>query len=160
MADLAYMEQLLKQIEISNIPAPAPIEQRWTSASASPMSPAYSADPKSVFSWVGVIMYLPTDDPTQRKAITDRYPPLPSTIPTQVDCNSVLALSITFAAVNYGLLLFCRFYDYTKMLYTYLVPQYHAVEHWAKIEVPSDVEGREAFQQRLKVSHGVACMLG
>jgi len=120
MADLAYMEQLLKQIESSDIPAPAPIEQRWTSASASPMSPAFSADPKSVFSWVGVIMYLPTDDAQQRAAITS------------------------------------RFHEYTRMLYTYLVPQYRAVEHWAKIEVPGDVEGREAFQNRLKARYPVA----
>eukprot|EP00192_Tetraselmis_astigmatica_P008362 CAMPEP_0117666988 /NCGR_PEP_ID=MMETSP0804-20121206/10695_1 /TAXON_ID=1074897 /ORGANISM="Tetraselmis astigmatica, Strain CCMP880" /LENGTH=606 /DNA_ID=CAMNT_0005474621 /DNA_START=100 /DNA_END=1920 /DNA_ORIENTATION=- len=118
-ADIAYMEQLLKQIETSRIPAPSPIEQRWTSASASPMSPAYSQDKNSVFSWVGIIMYLPDDDAQQRAEITS------------------------------------RFHDYTKMAYTYLVPQYGAVEHWAKIEVPNDVDGREQFQARLKARYPV-----
>ncbi|KAK3277544.1 hypothetical protein CYMTET_14457, partial [Cymbomonas tetramitiformis] len=42
---------------------------------ASCLSPAYAADapPDAFFSWVGIIMYLPTSDPAQRKAITDRF---------------------------------------------------------------------------------------
>lgn len=36
------------------------------------------------------------------------------------------------------------------MVYTYLVPQYGAVEHWAKIEVPADPDGRERFRNRIK----------
>lgn len=40
------------------IPAPSPIEQRWTSGSSASMSPA-AGPPDSVHSWVGVIMYLP-----------------------------------------------------------------------------------------------------
>lgn len=71
-ADLAYMEQLLKQLEVSKIPAPSPIEQRWTSSSSSPMSPAFSKDPKAVYSWVGIIMYLPAGDVQQRELITAR----------------------------------------------------------------------------------------
>ena len=95
--DLQYMSDLLQQIDSSNIPAPAPIEQRWTSSSSAPMSPASHTHattaaaggttssssssskkgcdiaPDSVHSWVGIIMYLPTEEESVRKAITDRW---------------------------------------------------------------------------------------
>eukprot|EP00879_Flechtneria_rotunda_P029033 GHRR01031288.1.p1 GENE.GHRR01031288.1~~GHRR01031288.1.p1 ORF type:complete len:573 (+),score=173.49 GHRR01031288.1:1186-2904(+) len=83
--DLAYMRELLQLIEAADIPAPSPIEQRWTASSSSPMSPAAAgteglgADRSktlpadTVHSWVGIIMYLPTDDAEQRQAITNRY---------------------------------------------------------------------------------------
>ena len=61
--DIAYMEELLGEIEKAGIPAHSPIEQRWTSSSSSPMSPASSSRPDDVHSWVGVIYYLPSDDP-------------------------------------------------------------------------------------------------
>merc|ERR1712066_469462 len=44
-------------IEREGIAAASPIEQRWTSRSTSPMSPAYSPQGGDIFSWVGVIMY-------------------------------------------------------------------------------------------------------
>uniref|UniRef100_UPI00315B4042 L-galactono-1,4-lactone dehydrogenase n=1 Tax=synthetic construct TaxID=32630 RepID=UPI00315B4042 len=72
-ADLEYMEELMRLINKEGIPAPAPIEQRWTAGSSSPMSPAYSPSPDSVFSWVNIIMYLPTEDEEQRKAITEAF---------------------------------------------------------------------------------------
>lgn len=37
------------------------------------MSPAYSQDPEQVFSWVGIIMYLPTQDEAQRDRITAAF---------------------------------------------------------------------------------------
>ena len=75
MADLDYVEELLSRIERQGIPAPSPIEQRWTSSSRSALSPAAvtpEQDPGTVFSWVGIIMYLPTEEEEQRKAITNR----------------------------------------------------------------------------------------
>lgn len=72
--DLKFVQKLLNLIEEHNLPAPCPIEQRWTARSTSPMSPAYSTNADEVFSWVGVIMYLPpgqTDD--QRRAVTDKF---------------------------------------------------------------------------------------
>ena len=77
-ADLQYMEDLLSKIEAAKIPAPSPIEQRWTCGSSSIMSPASAAaeagdSQDHLFSWVGIIMYLPTDDERQRAAITKRY---------------------------------------------------------------------------------------
>ncbi|KAL9180161.1 hypothetical protein ACHAXT_008131 [Thalassiosira profunda] len=67
---MGFVEELLREIETSGLPAPSPIEQRWTSASTSPLSPA-SVGPvarssyeskNALFSWVGVIMYLPSED--------------------------------------------------------------------------------------------------
>mmetsp|Transcript_8981 Transcript_8981/g.11910 ORF Transcript_8981/g.11910 Transcript_8981/m.11910 type:complete len:573 (+) Transcript_8981:1153-2871(+) len=73
MADLNYMEELLTAIEENKIPAPAPIEQRWTASSKSSMSPAYSQSPGDLHSWVGIIMYLPTDEKVLRNQITERF---------------------------------------------------------------------------------------
>ncbi|KAK1575585.1 hypothetical protein Q3G72_006690 [Acer saccharum] len=71
MKDLEYIEELKKLIEKEEVPAPAPIEQRWSARSQSPMSPAYSSAENDIFSWVGIIMYLPTMDARQRKEITE-----------------------------------------------------------------------------------------
>jgi len=80
-----FVEELLEEIESSGLPAPSPIEQRWTSGSTSPLSPASvgprpheSYDTKNaLFSWVGVIMYLPSEDmdPTgyRREFITQSF---------------------------------------------------------------------------------------
>lgn len=74
------MKDLLRELEAAEIPAHSPVEQRWTASSSSPMSPGaagpgnpagLSAD--TVHSWVGIIMYLPTEDARQRAAITDRW---------------------------------------------------------------------------------------
>lgn len=73
MKDLEYIEELKRLIEKEGIPAPAPIEQRWTTRSSSPMSPASSSDENDIFSWVGIIMYLPTTDPRLRKQMTDEF---------------------------------------------------------------------------------------
>jgi L-galactono-1,4-lactone dehydrogenase len=72
--DLQFVQRVLKTIDHHGIAAPSPIEQRWSARSTSPMSPAFSVDPKAIFCWVGVIMYLPpsqTED--QRTAITRNF---------------------------------------------------------------------------------------
>ena len=67
------MHELLQQLEADNTPAPAPIEQRWSAASSAPMSPVASrCNPDALHSWVGIIMYLPTEEKRARQAITDR----------------------------------------------------------------------------------------
>ena len=68
------MQELLQLIEDERIAAPAPIEQRWSAASSSPMSPASSDFPDDLFTWVGIIMYIPTEDPEERKIISSRCP--------------------------------------------------------------------------------------
>jgi L-galactono-1,4-lactone dehydrogenase len=72
-ADLEYMARLLALIESAELPAPAPIEQRWTSGSPSKMSIAAADDPCALFSWVGIIMYLPSGEPAVREAITEAF---------------------------------------------------------------------------------------
>jgi len=72
-SDLSYTKELLKLIEVNNIPAPAPLEQRWSSSSSSPMSPASSTDPTHLFSWLGIIMYLPPDDEKKRTLIANAF---------------------------------------------------------------------------------------
>ncbi|KAJ4836115.1 hypothetical protein Tsubulata_004220 [Turnera subulata] len=73
LKDLQYIEELKQLIEREEIPAPAPIEQRWTACSQSSMSPASSSSKDDIFSWVGIIMYLPTMDARQRKDITEEF---------------------------------------------------------------------------------------
>ena len=70
--DLQFVQKLVKLIEDNQLPAPCPIEQRWTARSTSPMSPAFSTKEDEVFSWVGVIMYLPPDE-AQRKLVTEKF---------------------------------------------------------------------------------------
>lgn len=65
------MDELLRLVASHNVPAPAPIEQRWTAGSSAGMSPAAGA-PGSLHSWVGVIMYLAELEPEQRQAVTKR----------------------------------------------------------------------------------------
>ena len=50
--DIQFMENLLKRIETENIPAHAPIEQRWSAHSNSLMSPAHGPD-GGLTCWVG-----------------------------------------------------------------------------------------------------------
>ena len=71
--DLAYMSELLEMVEASDLPAPAPIEQRWSARSRAPMSPAHSEGDDDIHSWVGIIMYMPTQEEAQRGAITERF---------------------------------------------------------------------------------------
>lgn len=72
LRDLDFMDALLEAVEENpSIAAPAPIEQRWSCGSSAAMSPAHCAkDPESaLFSWVGIIMYLPTAEEKARQRI-------------------------------------------------------------------------------------------
>lgn len=69
---MQFMENLLTGIEENKIPAHAPIEQRWSASSSSLMSPAHGP-PNGLFTWVGIINYLPSEDPQQREAITKQF---------------------------------------------------------------------------------------
>ena len=72
-AGLDFVDELKAELAKAGLPAPAPIEQRWTASSTSPMSPAHSADPakEEIFSWVGGIMYMP--DEGRRDEITRKF---------------------------------------------------------------------------------------
>jgi len=71
LADIDYLEELKRVIESEGIAAASPIEQRWTSRSTSPMSPAYSENSGDIFSWVGVIMYITPEE--QAPEIKDKF---------------------------------------------------------------------------------------
>ena len=72
--DIKFVQKLLQIVEESGIPAPSPIEQRWTGRSTAPMSPAYSENPDDIFTWVGIIMYLPpSQTKEQREEITAAF---------------------------------------------------------------------------------------
>eukprot|EP00884_Botryococcus_braunii_P015250 jgi/Botrbrau1/2408/Bobra.0395s0037.1 len=104
-ADLRFVEELLRRLEGESVPAPAPIEQRWSAVSTSRMSPA-SAPPgaprDTVASWVGIIMYLPDFEHDPEHTLRDK---------------------ITHS-----------FFDYCRLMEEVMEP-YGATEHWAKIEV-------------------------
>ncbi|GMH74685.1 hypothetical protein TL16_g06529 [Triparma laevis f. inornata] len=70
-ADAEFMLRLLQEIESAGLPAPGPIEQRWSAGSSATMSPAFGED--GDFCWVGGIMYLTTDDAEIRNKITDTF---------------------------------------------------------------------------------------
>lgn len=72
-AELKFMDELREEINRGKIPAHGPIEQRWSSSSASTLSPVASKNPSDLHSWIGIIMYIPTEVPTERQAITDRF---------------------------------------------------------------------------------------
>lgn len=76
--DVKYVCNLLDTIEREKVPAPAPVEQRWSAPSHSPMSPASEKperDLGSMYSWVGIIMYLPDAevDAKSREKITESF---------------------------------------------------------------------------------------
>jgi len=50
--DMLFMENILNKIESQNLPAPAPIEQRWSASSSSLMSPAHG-EKGGLHCWVG-----------------------------------------------------------------------------------------------------------
>jgi L-galactono-1,4-lactone dehydrogenase len=68
LSDIDYLIEIKKVIEENNIAAASPIEQRWTSRSTSPMSPAFSKNERDIFSWVGVIMYIDEARAAETKA--------------------------------------------------------------------------------------------
>jgi len=71
LADIDYVVEMKEIIERERIAAASPIEQRWTSRSTSPLSPAYSPNAEDIFSWVGVIMYI--TDEARSPAIQQKF---------------------------------------------------------------------------------------
>lgn len=126
-ADLEYMAKLLEMIEREGIPAPAPIEQRWSAGSASPLSPATNVRPDGALapgpglhSWIGIIMYLPGDDADERDAIT------------------------------------AAFEAYAARETEALGEKFQIRTHWAKIELPGDPEARVAARRAVESRYDVS----
>lgn len=127
--DITYMQRLLDMIEEENVPAPAPLEQRWCAPSISPMSPASEKPGRELadyYSWVGIIMYLPDseEDAHKRSKITK------------------------------------AFKSYKRLCEDKLWPDVHAVEHWAKIELPEGETELALLQQRIAQKYPVEAFKG
>lgn len=71
LRDIDYVEEIKGIIEKERIPAASPIEQRWTSRSTSPLSPAFSPREEDIFSWVGIILYI--TDEKRAPVIRDKF---------------------------------------------------------------------------------------
>ena len=84
-AGIAFVRELLDTISAKRLPAHSPIEQRWTSRSRAYMSPAFSEDPADIFSWIGVITYLPpSHDDASRERLQQQF----NTLVEEVDALS------------------------------------------------------------------------
>jgi L-galactono-1,4-lactone dehydrogenase len=138
--DLRYMGELLRLVRKEGIPAPSPIEQRWTAGSASPMSPA------SRFGGRGGGGGGAADDDddantaaARAAAAAGRSPAdavhswvgvimyLPTSDPKQRD-----AITRAFRG------------RYASLVEREMMPRYGAAWHWAKIEPPASGDGRSA----------------
>mmetsp|Transcript_10018 Transcript_10018/g.24740 ORF Transcript_10018/g.24740 Transcript_10018/m.24740 type:complete len:630 (+) Transcript_10018:580-2469(+) len=107
-SDLRYVLELLDKVERHEIPAPSPIEQRWTKASRSYLSPAHSSRTESalpgtrsadggpgrgekmtgdIFTWVGIIMYRVGDElrAAEKEKVEAGAPPEQMKPETEVD---------------------------------------------------------------------------
>jgi len=120
--DVEFALRLMDLIRVHNVPAPAPIEMRWTRGSDSLLSPAHTSMPAGVgvasedevFCWVGVIVYLPT---------------APSAAAAN-DPTTAAALALERAEAT------TAFQQYVERCVYPLLTEFGAVPHWAKIETP------------------------
>lgn len=106
-----FVRRILEDVvERRGLPAPSPIEQRWTAATSSPMSPAAAgrwaqdgaaAPVDAIFSWVGIIQYMPREDDARQRA----------------------SVTAAFKA------------DYEAVCRRELWADFRAAQHWAKIDL-------------------------
>eukprot|EP00039_Didymoeca_costata_P020860 m.342659 g.342659 ORF g.342659 m.342659 type:complete len:568 (-) comp21685_c0_seq1:133-1836(-) len=74
MKDMDFMFDILSLIEKNKIPAHPPLEQRWSSGSASTLSIVHSQNPSTdIFSWVGIIMYMSEESAELRQTVTKAF---------------------------------------------------------------------------------------
>lgn len=131
--DLEYVMSVLKLIEELNIAAPSPIEQRWTAPSSSPLSPACErpeVELAPLYSWVGIIMYLPDV--------------------TSASAAEAAAVEETRSRIT------SAFQLYKSACADSLWEPFRASEHWAKIELPEDADGVQKLQDRIARKYPVA----
>jgi hypothetical protein len=130
--DVEFVLRLLELIEAHGVPAPAPIEQRWTRSSSSLLSPAHAADPGATFCWVGVIVYLPM---------------APSAAAAS-DPSAAAALALEKQEAT------AAFQRYVESCVYPLLREFGAVPHWAKLETPLALHSRAQFRECLRREGG------
>lgn len=135
--DVTFMKRLLEVIESNDIPAPAPIEQRWSSASTSYMSPAYSSNKNDLFTWVGIIMYLPIDNSSH-------------------DDDDGADKEENDVQKRRNLITKTFRETYCKIMndFGYNSP-YYITSHWAKIEVPNTEKELKQLKNVMKLKYPV-----
>jgi len=158
--DLKFVEDLLKEIKTQKLPAPGPIEQRWTAGSSSPLSPvsveereaggagndaaiedtAANGDNKPVFSWVGVIAYLPP------KSTDFSHSNSNSSSSNSVNSNSNSPSSQTEGKSRQEVLEWFR-KTYVPLVEEKLMAKASGVWHWGKLELPI-VESKEEGEEK------------
>jgi L-galactono-1,4-lactone dehydrogenase len=121
--DLEFMEKLLKLIEMNQIPAPSPLEQRWTSRSTSKMSPAYSENPNEIFCWVGIIMYIPKTIRSASSSSSSSSGDDGKEEENDYDRDEIQAEVQR------------QFQKYVNLIQP-LCNEYKAIPHWGKVEIP------------------------
>ncbi|CAD7961402.1 unnamed protein product [Amoebophrya sp. A120] len=131
--DLHYMLELLEKVERQEIAAPSPIEQRWTKASKSYLSPCYSEKDSDIFTWIGVIMYRVTPSPD---AVTATPAPAGSesesssedhhAVKMQSDSSNQETSSRTLADIE-------NYFNYYAGQHLALCLRYNGVVHWGKM---------------------------
>jgi L-galactono-1,4-lactone dehydrogenase len=137
--DLQFVMELLDRLEREKVPAPAPIEHRWTASSRAAMSPAglhgalQGWDPSTKHAWVGVVMYLPTQNEEERALIGDAFRKYAS---LQIETARDFSRKDTYKEdldTRQGTLAHRQSTGSFSAL---------AVEHWAKTEVPVETSDR------------------
>eukprot|EP01083_Nonionella_stella_P088347 246155_1 len=71
--EIQFALDVLQKIKENNIPAPIPLEHRFTAPSSSYLSPAYSSNSDDLFSWLGIIFYIPTQSKQKRQWIANEF---------------------------------------------------------------------------------------
>jgi L-galactono-1,4-lactone dehydrogenase len=142
-SDLDFVEGILRLIDEKKIPAPSPIEQRWTAPSSSPLSPASEkpgVEVPPMYSWVGIIMYLPDsdDDMDSSRRSSDA-------LSGEGRCD---AKSTRAQITN-------SFKQYKQACEDTLWSDAKAVEHWAKVEMPVDDAELVRLRQRVAEKYPV-----
>lgn len=130
--DMECMERILRLVKQGKIPAPGPIEQRWSSSSDAVMStapqyPRGSLDVKTdtkqkerlLYSWVGIIMYIPVEDEERRGEIAR------------------------------------RFAEYKKVVHREVFFRFNAREHWAKIMEPKNQQSVREIRKHIDARYPI-----
>ncbi|TRY71664.1 hypothetical protein TCAL_04739 [Tigriopus californicus] len=107
MQELDLVDEILDLIQTQRIPAPVPIEQRWSCGSQSLLSPVYAeTNPAtSKFSWVGIIMYLTKNEDLNRRiseAFEAYYGQIVETLGAKYQLDEHLAKIGTIEGQNEG----------------------------------------------------------
>ena len=155
LSDLDYMEEILELIEEEGVPAPSPIEQRWTLSSTCPMSIAYDnraagtgvtgvtdgdGGGSSSDTWTAAAAAAAAEEEGQGQQQSSR--PLHTWVG--------IIMYLCAQEPDERARITEAFHGYRRTLRQALDEKYGAHVHWAKQEVPSDTAQAQALRARLR----------